>query len=187
MRSYISLIYSDRGQEKDNVGTVGLRCRYCRQADKRRRSNGGCGLCPVLVAVFPGCYLHQRLHCQGLLRLVRNKQGCRGHAKVHRTHGQIGNRSIHGIRSLEIPFQGCFGTYLGSRWQAVLKSFPSLDVGPIGEFNHWDRRECRVRNPEVWTKRDSACLGAWECLSLRVAPVPTSSKDATSGKVHYYQ
>ena len=36
--------------------------------------------------------------------------------------------------------------------QVVLQNFPKLEVGPIGEFNHWDRRECRVQNPEVWKK-----------------------------------
>jgi hypothetical protein len=34
----------------------------------------------------------------------------------------------------------------------VLQNFPKLDVGPIGEFNHWDRRECRVQNPDEWKR-----------------------------------
>lgn len=36
--------------------------------------------------------------------------------------------------------------------EVVLQNFPKLDVGPIGEFNHWDRRECRVQNPEEWKR-----------------------------------
>eukprot|EP00438_Fugacium_kawagutii_P027713 Skav222562 [mRNA] locus=scaffold791:128263:142215:+ [translate_table: standard] len=34
--------------------------------------------------------------------------------------------------------------------ELVLQHFPKLEIGPIGEFNHWDRRECRVQNPEDW-------------------------------------
>lgn len=37
--------------------------------------------------------------------------------------------------------------------QAVLKDFPELKVGPIGAYNHWDRRECAVINPEDWKAR----------------------------------
>lgn len=36
--------------------------------------------------------------------------------------------------------------------EVVLQNFPKLDVGPIGEFNHWDRRECRVQNPDEWKR-----------------------------------
>ncbi|CAL1143076.1 unnamed protein product [Cladocopium goreaui] len=32
----------------------------------------------------------------------------------------------------------------------VLRNFPLLDVGPIGSFNHWDRRECAVQNKDAW-------------------------------------
>ena len=42
----------------------------------------------------------------------------------------------------------------------MLQNFPKLDVGPIGEFNHWDRRECRVQNPEEWKRcRWDRCVG----------------------------
>eukprot|EP00435_Cladocopium_sp_Y103_P073546 s111_g44.t1 len=30
------------------------------------------------------------------------------------------------------------------------QNFPLLDVGPIGSFNHWDRRECAVQNKDAW-------------------------------------
>ncbi|CAJ1385748.1 unnamed protein product, partial [Effrenium voratum] len=35
-------------------------------------------------------------------------------------------------------------------FDAVLRDFPSLVIEPIGSFNHWDRRECAVANPEEW-------------------------------------
>jgi len=35
-------------------------------------------------------------------------------------------------------------------FDAVLKQFPKLDVSPIGSFDHWDRRECAVANPDEW-------------------------------------
>jgi len=33
---------------------------------------------------------------------------------------------------------------------SVLKAHPELQVGPIGSYNHWDRRECAVMNPGEW-------------------------------------
>eukprot|EP00930_Biecheleria_cincta_P081160 TRINITY_DN6989_c0_g1_i1.p1 TRINITY_DN6989_c0_g1~~TRINITY_DN6989_c0_g1_i1.p1 ORF type:complete len:625 (-),score=73.05 TRINITY_DN6989_c0_g1_i1:97-1971(-) len=33
---------------------------------------------------------------------------------------------------------------------AVVNAHPKLVVTPIGSYNHWDRRECAVGNPEDW-------------------------------------
>jgi len=38
-------------------------------------------------------------------------------------------------------------------FDAILQDHPKLEVGPIGSFNHWDRRECAVGNPEAWRAR----------------------------------
>ncbi|CAL1132277.1 unnamed protein product [Cladocopium goreaui] len=54
--------------------------------------------------------------------------------------------------------------------EVVLQNFPKLDVGPIGEFNHWDRRECRVQNPEEWKRcrwDRSAVRDPWDPLGPR--------------------
>ena len=48
--------------------------------------------------------------------------------------------------------------------EEVLQNFPTLDIGPIGEFNHWDRRECAVRNPGDWKK----CFMARNALKSRM-------------------
>jgi len=39
------------------------------------------------------------------------------------------------------------------KFEAVLQDHPKLQVGPIGSFNHWDRRECAVGNAEEWRDR----------------------------------
>ncbi|CAE8666188.1 unnamed protein product, partial [Polarella glacialis] len=38
-------------------------------------------------------------------------------------------------------------------FEAVLQDHAELQVGPIGSYNHWDRRECAVGNPEEWRAR----------------------------------
>jgi hypothetical protein len=38
-------------------------------------------------------------------------------------------------------------------WNAVLNNHPRLEIAPIGAFNHWDRRECAVANPQEWRDR----------------------------------
>lgn len=35
-------------------------------------------------------------------------------------------------------------------YQQLLKNFPPLIIDPIGSFNHWDRRECKVQNADAW-------------------------------------
>lgn len=65
---------------------------------------------------------------------------------------------IHGSRVpshlLQLPF--AFLWAMAKPLQAVLREFPKLDVRPIGEFNHWDRRECKVQNCQEWKECASA-------------------------------
>jgi len=35
-------------------------------------------------------------------------------------------------------------------FESVLAKFPPVEVGNIGKFNHWDRRECEVANKDAW-------------------------------------
>eukprot|EP00928_Gymnodinium_smaydae_P088273 TRINITY_DN72386_c0_g1_i1.p1 TRINITY_DN72386_c0_g1~~TRINITY_DN72386_c0_g1_i1.p1 ORF type:complete len:865 (-),score=147.00 TRINITY_DN72386_c0_g1_i1:245-2839(-) len=49
------------------------------------------------------------------------------------------------------PDRGCLVPPVEPQdWVKVLSRYPKLDVGPIGSFNHWDRRECAVKNPQEW-------------------------------------
>eukprot|EP00927_Polykrikos_kofoidii_P071237 TRINITY_DN67532_c0_g1_i1.p1 TRINITY_DN67532_c0_g1~~TRINITY_DN67532_c0_g1_i1.p1 ORF type:complete len:390 (+),score=46.64 TRINITY_DN67532_c0_g1_i1:94-1263(+) len=35
-------------------------------------------------------------------------------------------------------------------WDVLLRTFPPLDIHPIGWYNHWDTRECAVQNAAEW-------------------------------------
>lgn len=38
-------------------------------------------------------------------------------------------------------------------FETVLKDHPELKIGPVGAYNHWDRRECAVQNADEWRAR----------------------------------
>eukprot|EP00929_Paragymnodinium_shiwhaense_P103602 TRINITY_DN6721_c0_g1_i2.p1 TRINITY_DN6721_c0_g1~~TRINITY_DN6721_c0_g1_i2.p1 ORF type:complete len:650 (+),score=185.62 TRINITY_DN6721_c0_g1_i2:71-2020(+) len=53
-------------------------------------------------------------------------------------------------------------------YSKVISSHPALKVEPIGQYNHWDRRECAVQNPGEWK---AACEAHMKSLGGR-ADIP---------------
>lgn len=74
-------------------------------------------------------------------------QGKQDEMKIHHRPsysflgGSASNSDFGALRELGMQDQD---------FDAILKEHPQLDISPIGAFNHWDRRECAVCNPDAW-------------------------------------
>lgn len=50
----------------------------------------------------------------------------------------------------EAPPSGLVRQVSDQNFDEILRTFPPLEISPIGSYNHWDRRECAVANAEAW-------------------------------------